>query len=84
MKRIFIVCLVFCAQWNISPNAYAGEGHEAGDKWAEEKGIDDPSNCQGNSQSFREGCLEHLRDEGITNDDDEIKQDDEEDEDSDE
>lgn len=31
-------------------------GHEAGYAWAEEKGIDDPDICGGNSQSFIEGC----------------------------
>lgn len=31
-------------------------GHEAGYNWAEEKGIDDPSDCGGNSSSFIEGC----------------------------
>ena len=32
------------------------EGHEAGYEWAEEKGIDDPDDCGGNSESFIEGC----------------------------
>lgn len=31
-------------------------GHEAGYAWAEEKGIDDPDDCGGNSESFIEGC----------------------------
>ena len=31
-------------------------GHEAGHQWAEEKGIDDPDDCSGNSDSFVEGC----------------------------
>ena len=31
-------------------------GHEAGYNWAEEKGIDDPDDCGGNSWSFIEGC----------------------------
>lgn len=31
-------------------------GHEAGYQWAEEHGIDDPSNCGGKSDSFIEGC----------------------------
>jgi len=31
-------------------------GHEAGYDWAEEKGISDPDDCGGNSQSFIEGC----------------------------
>lgn len=31
-------------------------GHEAGYEWAEENGIDDPDDCDGNSESFIEGC----------------------------
>jgi len=31
-------------------------GHEAGYQWAEEKGIEHPDDCGGNSQSFVEGC----------------------------
>jgi hypothetical protein len=31
-------------------------GHEAGYEWAEENGIDDPGDCDGNSDSFIEGC----------------------------
>jgi len=31
-------------------------GHNAGYEWASEKGISDPSDCGGKSQSFIEGC----------------------------
>lgn len=31
-------------------------GHEAGYDWAEEREIDDPDDCDGNSDSFIEGC----------------------------
>ena len=31
-------------------------GHEAGYDWASEKGITDPDDCGGNSNSFIEGC----------------------------
>ncbi|SCY42587.1 hypothetical protein SAMN05216420_10643 [Nitrosospira sp. Nl5] len=31
-------------------------GHEAGYEWAEENDIDDPDDCEGNSDSFIEGC----------------------------
>ncbi|MCK5588831.1 MAG: hypothetical protein KAI16_00785 [Candidatus Pacebacteria bacterium] len=34
-------------------------GHEAGYDWAEEKGIDDPDDCGGNSNSFIEGCMSY-------------------------
>ena len=32
-------------------------GHEAGWEWAEENGIEDESDCGGNSDSFIEGCI---------------------------
>ncbi len=35
-------------------------GHEAGYNWAEEKGIDDTSDCGGNSNSFIEGCESYV------------------------
>lgn len=31
-------------------------GHEAGYDWAEEQGITGPNDCDGNSDSFIEGC----------------------------
>lgn len=31
-------------------------GHQAGYEWARKKGITDPDDCGGNSQSFIEGC----------------------------
>ena len=31
-------------------------GHEAGYEWAEENDIADPDDCDGNSESFIEGC----------------------------
>ena len=31
-------------------------GHEAGYEWAAENGITDPYDCDGNSDSFIEGC----------------------------
>ena len=31
-------------------------GHEAGYEWASEHDIDDPDDCDGNSESFIEGC----------------------------
>jgi len=31
-------------------------GHESGYAWAERKGITDPDDCGGKSQSFIEGC----------------------------
>lgn len=38
-------------------------GHEAGYEWAEEKGIDDPDDCDGNSDSFIEGCRSYAEEQ---------------------
>lgn len=38
-------------------------GHEAGYAWAEENGIEDESECGGNSMSFIEGCEDYARDQ---------------------
>lgn len=35
---------------------YDCSGHEAGYEWAGDYGIDDPYDCDGNSDSFIEGC----------------------------
>lgn len=50
-----------------SPRRYFGSypctvdcsGHQAGYDWAEENGISDPDDCDGNSNSFIEGCQEY-------------------------
>jgi hypothetical protein len=34
-------------------------GHNAGYAWAEQHEIDDPDDCNGDSQSFIEGCQEY-------------------------
>ena len=39
--------------WECTGNC---SGHEAGYEWAADKGISDPSDCGGNSESFIEGC----------------------------
>lgn len=87
MKIRFQALLVIAACLVSNSTAHAGEGHEAGRRWAERRGIDDPDDCLSvnrgrwaneninNSPSFTEGCMEHLRDEGITNDDDELAED---------
>ncbi|WP_372362871.1 hypothetical protein ACCQ10_09245 [Xanthomonas sp. NCPPB 1325] len=36
-------------------------GHEAGARWAEQRGIEDPEDCSGNSNSFVEGCQEYAQ-----------------------
>jgi hypothetical protein len=42
-------------------------GHEAGYEWAEEHDIRDPGDCDGNSQSFVEGCEERAEDWQLSN-----------------
>lgn len=50
-----------------TPGGYQGSygctgdcsGHDAGYRWAEQNDIDDPDDCDGNSQSFIEGCREY-------------------------
>lgn len=38
-------------------------GHQAGYDWAEQNGISDASDCDGNSQSFIEGCEAYAEEE---------------------
>lgn len=38
-------------------------GHEAGYQWAEENSIDDPNDCDGNSNSFNEGCQSYVEEQ---------------------
>lgn len=38
-------------------------GHEAGYQWAEQNSIDDPDNCDGNSNSFNEGCQSYVEEQ---------------------
>jgi hypothetical protein len=62
-------------------------GHEAGHRWAEKKGIDNPDHCGGNSQSFIEGCrayAEEQRTGGRDADDDDRDDDDDDDRSDDE
>jgi|GEM_PF-2287285 len=39
-------------------------GHEAGYEWAEDNGITDMDDCEGNSQSFIEGCQAYAEEQG--------------------
>jgi hypothetical protein len=58
-------------------------GHEAGHRWAEEKGIDDPDDCGGNSQSFIEGCRAYAEEQRTGYGARDADDDDDEDEDDD-
>ncbi len=40
-------------------------GHEAGYAWAEENDITDPDDCDGNSNSFIEGCESFAEENGV-------------------
>jgi hypothetical protein len=57
-------------------------GHEAGYEWAEENDITDADDCDGDSQSFNEGC-ETWVEENATGDEEAIEEGDCEDEDED-
>ena len=46
-------------------------GHEAGYEWAEDKGITDPDDCGGNSESFIEGCEAYANEQEIEEAEDE-------------
>jgi hypothetical protein len=93
MKKVVFVFMFLGLLIAPACAVFAGEGHQAGWEWAYRNGITDPDDCRSrypgrwkddninNSPSFTEGCLEYLRDEGITNEDDEIEdEDDDEDE----
>jgi hypothetical protein len=36
-------------------------GHEAGYAWAEDNGVSDEYDCDGNSNSFNEGCMAYVQ-----------------------
>lgn len=57
-------------------------GHEAGYEWAEDNDITDAADCDGNSDSFNEGC-ETWVEENSTGDEQAIEDGDCEDEDED-
>jgi hypothetical protein len=44
----------------ITLQSFAGEGHDAGEEWAEENGITDAYDCGGNTNSFIEGCEDYV------------------------
>lgn len=41
-------------------------GHKAGYEWAQKKGVTDPAQCGGNSNSFKEGCFAWAEDQQDT------------------
>ena len=57
-----------------SPCTYDCSGHQAGYDWAEQHDIDDPDDCNGNSQSFIEGCEEYAEEQAPSVEEDEADQ----------
>lgn len=51
------------ANFNGYPCTDDCSGHEAGYEWAEDNGIDDPNDCDGNSESFIEGCQSYAEEQ---------------------
>jgi hypothetical protein len=45
-------------------------GHEAGHQWAENNSISDDSDCNGNSESFNEGCRSYIEENGSSSSED--------------
>ena len=43
-------------------------GHEAGYEWAEVNSISDPDDCNGNSNSFNEGCQSYAEEQASDED----------------
>ena len=50
---------------------YDCSGHDAGYEWAEENGIDNPDDCDGNSNSFIEGCQAYAEEQSTEGDESE-------------
>ena len=59
MKGLFSVTSIALITLSPLATSEAQSGHEAGYESAKEKGITDPDDCGGNSQSFIEGCEEY-------------------------
>ncbi len=63
MKSLFwlssLIALFFAWQFSVIPAVYAGEGHDAGYRWAELHDIRDTGYNNGNSESFNEGVREY-------------------------
>ena len=62
MIKKVILTFAFTACLLIGTASYAQEpsdgGHDGGYRWAQQKGIEDPNDCGGDSEAFIEGCQE--------------------------
>lgn len=72
--KILIYSLLFTlAGFSASPAVpavFAGEGHDAGYRWAEEHDITDTGYSNGNSESFNEGVREYAEEQQEENGED--------------
>jgi len=71
MKILLIALLIILSTAINVKLGYCSSGHGAGYEWAEMKGIDDPDDCSGNSQSFIEGCQSYAEEQESIEDEDE-------------
>ena len=51
-------------------------GHDAGHQWAEDNQVQDADECDGNSESFNEGCRAYIDDNAHADDDSDVEGDD--------
>ncbi len=58
--------VVTSENWNCTEDC---SGHEAGYEWAADIGITDPDDCDGNSNSFIEGCKAYANEQIIERND---------------
>jgi hypothetical protein len=63
MKIILTCCAVLILNGCASEDDYKGysctddcSGHDAGYEWAKDNGVDNSNDCDGDSNSFIEGC----------------------------
>ncbi len=66
---LFIGLLVSIAPIGLS-TASADDDFDAGYRWAEENDVDDMSDCDGHSGSFREGCEEYVEENVLGDEED--------------
>ncbi|MCL2591091.1 MAG: hypothetical protein FWD67_09530 [Betaproteobacteria bacterium] len=85
MKRFYIFAAILCSATALSAE-FGGypcmtddcSDHQAGYDWAEENNIDDPKDCNGNSQLFIDGCRSYAEEDGQIDRGDEDNEDDRE------
>jgi hypothetical protein len=70
MIRMTLASIVLAISWPVSAETFYGyrctqdcSGHQAGYKWAEQKGIESEEDCGGDSNSFIEGCQAYVEEQ---------------------